>query len=106
MPRQQPPRPGKGAGRGLVARQEQRDGLITKLPVGHSRTVFVLRRKKHREKIAGIAPGSAPLSDNSVQNFLDLLHFPPYAQIRGSGQPMGHKNGAPEIGADFQQQFQ
>src|SRR2546430_9975500 len=55
--RQQPPRPGKRACRCFMARQEQSDGLITKLPVGHSRTVLVLCREKHRQQIAGVAAG-------------------------------------------------
>src|SRR3979490_3318941 len=103
---EQPPGPGTCARRGLVARQEQSYSFITKLTVGHARTVSVRRREQHREQVPGVAAGSTPFRDDSVENFLDLSHFSLHAQVRGRGQPVRNKNSPPEICAYFQQLLQ
>src|SRR5215472_223570 len=85
--------------------EKERDRFIAELLVGHARAVFVLRVMKHREKVTGIAAGSAAIADDAVENALDEGDFPLDAKIGGRGHPMWNKKGAPEVGAEFQQQL-
>src|SRR2546429_3205472 len=55
--------------------EKKRDRLVAQLLVGHARAVFVLRVKKHREKITGVAAASAAFADDTVENALDEGDF-------------------------------
>src|SRR5947209_20156327 len=85
--------------------EKKRDRLVAQLLVGHARAVFVLRVKKHREKITGVAAASAAFADDTVENALDEGDFALDAKVGGRGHPMWNKKGAPEIGAEFEQQL-
>src|SRR5437667_9958197 len=85
--------------------EKKRDRLVAQLLVGHARAVFVLRVKKHREKITGVAAASAAFADDTVENALDEGDCALDAKAGGRGHPMWYKKGAPENGAEFEQQL-
>src|SRR5579859_1803721 len=104
--REQPPRPGQRIRGGLMSGQEQRDGFVAKLFVGHARAVFILRGQQHGKQVARIAARGAFLRDHSVEHFFNLPDSSFQSEIRRCWQPLRNKKCAPEIGAEFQQKLQ
>src|SRR5436309_15471173 len=85
--------------------EKQQDRLDADLLGGHARAVLVLSVKEHREKITGVAAASAAFADDTMENALDEGDFALDAKVGGRGHPMWNKKGAPEIGAEFEQQL-
>lgn len=70
--REQIPSPGEGGGCGFVAGEEEREGLVADLGIGHGLPVFVTGSKQHGEEIAGIVAGLAPAGDDAVNDVVEL----------------------------------
>jgi len=91
---------------GFVAGQEQRDGLIAKLASVMREPSSSCAAEQHREQVPGVAAEARRSANDAVENFLDLSHFPLYAQVRGRGQPVRNKNGPRKFAPISQQLLQ
>ena len=77
MLRQQVKCPCERTGSGFVAGQQQRHHLIAQLRVWHAVAVFVAGIQQHAEQIARLFAACTPLSNEAVDDVIQLLERAP-----------------------------